>query len=339
MNRLHRYFHIASIRRKLMLLMVAISLVALSLASFAFIINEALTKRSEIKRELTAYAEIIAQNMATPLLFNDLAAASDILAGLREKPQIVSAYVLGTDQRVYARFVRSGATIERPAHLLLEEAQGTGLDFDFDIEVARPIVVDKQTVGTIIIQSDISELTARLKRLLLIVLVTMMVAALVAFILSSFLQHLISKPIMDLSATMELVSRDRDYSQRMANSSQDEIGRLIDGFNDMLEQVQLRDSQLQRYGDELEAKVQQRTVELLRSNQELETTVDDLVVAREQAIAASKAKSAFLANMSHEIRTPMNGIMGMTELLMGGTLPACPASKNICRLSGIPLKT
>ena len=73
-------FHTASIRYKLMLLMVAISIAVLLLASCAFMVNEAFTKRSEIKRDLATYAEIIAQNMATPLLFGDITAASEILS-------------------------------------------------------------------------------------------------------------------------------------------------------------------------------------------------------------------------------------------------------------------
>jgi len=88
------------------------------------------------------------------------------------------------------------------------------------------------------------ELYSRLNRYAIIVVIIMIVSSLVALLLSHKLRRVISEPVVELAQMMGVVSINKNYSIRALKHSEDEIGLLIDGFNEMLAQIQRQNEAL-----------------------------------------------------------------------------------------------
>ncbi len=298
-----------SIKRKLTLITMLTSSIALILSSVSFLIYDLISFRHLLSQDLMTQAEIIGYNSAGAMEFKDEPAATATLSALTAKEDIVTAVLYKPDGKIFAHYFRSNAALPGllPSHL-----QERGYRFEGGyLEVFQEVTLNGEHVGTLFLQSDMRQWSLRAKRYANILIIFVLVSGLFALFVSSKLQGLISKPILHLEDTMRMVSSNKNYAVRAVKTYSDEIGRLIDGFNTMLSEIQQRDTALRSTNGELKTRTHELEEEVFQRKQAQE----ELLNAKHAAEEANRAKSTFLANMSHELRTPLNAIIGYSEML------------------------
>ena len=272
-----------STRRKLTAIILVTCGVSILFACTMLAVYDVTAFRREISVELVSIAGITGSNTTAALSFGDTNAADKTLNSLAAQTHIVAAAVYAADGSVFARYARAGADPQ----LVPPHAGPDGIRFSLhDVVVSQPIQLSGERIGTIYLRSDLDQLYARAKNFFEILDIVILACLLAAFLLASRLQRLISEPILALARMAATVSAEKDYSVRATKSGNDEVGSLVDRFNEMLAQIQQRDTALQSAHDQLELRVDERTKELLTQ-----------VAERKQAEHSLEERTSFLNSL------------------------------------------
>lgn len=249
--------------------------------------------KENLQQEMIVLADIIGNRSTAALDFLDQKTADENLASLQARRSVKIACIYDINDQVFASYFVNQKYKCPKADFPKSVFTGSSLD------TYRYISVNGDRIGSIAIISDLKDIKKAYQRYFFYSIISVVLGGLIALIISTRLSKIIDRPIKNLYLASKEVTEKGDYNVTVQKKSSDEVGVLVDAFNEMLFQINIREREIKEANSNLEEKVRLRTVEL-------ET-------AKTFAEKANQSKTEFLANMSHELRTPMHAVLSFAE--------------------------
>jgi PAS domain S-box-containing protein len=234
-------FQDRSIKAKLTSLILLTSSIVLLLAGVASITYQLIKARESLTYNLSTLAEVVGINSTAALTFNDPKAGTETLAALAAYPHITAAAIYTREGTVFSTYLRDAGR----QGFAQPPSQGDITRFGKNALILfRPILLGNEKIGMVYIESDLEDLYSALGQYTAATIALIVAASFVALLLASRFQRVISEPISHLVETAKAISDQKDYTIRAMEHGQDELGHLVRGFNEMLDEIQRRNSAL-----------------------------------------------------------------------------------------------
>ncbi len=298
------HFRDLPILGKLRVLILSFSLLSLLLVGATFFCFADTWSHADTRHDLVTLARLLELSVADPLARNQPAVTQLALDALKENPNLAAGAVLRPGSGIFAQFGLENARSPLPQPLPAEGFHAERLELVKTVRSAQGVLL-----GTIYLRADLARQRAFEWNWLGLALLGVLAATLLTLAFATRIEQLIVGPAQGLARAAELLRREENFTIRAPASGLDELGQMVNAFNELLAHLQLRDTELRRHRDHLGDLVAQRTAELMEMNHAL-------AEAQTLAADAGHAKRSFLTNMSHELRTPLNAIIGYSDMLI-----------------------
>ncbi|MBZ2191368.1 EAL domain-containing protein [Pseudoalteromonas arctica] len=240
-----KLFALNTMSKKLLFILMSVALVSTATVTIVFSAYEITSAKEEQIESLGSLSKMLSPNITAALMFNDIDAVQELINPILIRSDVISIMV-------------TSMTGEQ-----LVIAQAENEEIEQSIEVNTPLQLDMHDYGVLKIRANNSYIQDRITFYFKFIMILMVFTFAISLILSLLLRRRFLNPILYLAQTANKITTSHDYSLRAKQLSQDEVGQLTSCFNDMLYNIEQRESSL-------ENQVRLRTNELENANIQLQ---------------------------------------------------------------------